>query len=369
MFITIAKNIEELFSAEGHLALVDKFETLEKLVRFALKINPEETKNVRNLLKFTEYHIELAIGSELLAQPLASEKLRLLISCPIATFKTGTAVFELEHLPRLMVRLLPVDRLSLANTICKLFLSSSTAISTDEQLDALFDILNPLLEETPVRTTFFAVFHLINGGSLVESMALFQRLANKIEQAPPAAADKAILPLGFCVLKFMPEAEPADLKKLVQFIAVYGKNAAARNPAVAVQLFVETARVLDTIEGTDDAAAELSATAIELWNSLGEVPSKQRLYPYLVQFVFGSRSVDLAVNPQLCNFASTFTDPLQAASALANCAPLFWRADGRCNEGDKVQACLAKATKLAATNSDLKVVLEGLYCILGWTAY
>jgi hypothetical protein len=132
---------------------------------------------------------------------------------------------------------------------------------------------------------------------------------------------------------------------------------------------VETARVLDTIEGTEDAASELSTTAIELWASLPDGPKKQQLYSYLVQFVFGSRSVDLAVSGQLCNFASTFTDPLQSTSALANCAPLFWRADGRVQEADKVQACLAKATKLAATNGDVKIVLEGLYSVLGWTAY
>jgi hypothetical protein len=35
MIITIAKNIEELFNAEGHLQLIDKFETLERLVRSA----------------------------------------------------------------------------------------------------------------------------------------------------------------------------------------------------------------------------------------------------------------------------------------------------------------------------------------------
>jgi vacuolar protein sorting-associated protein 35 len=93
MFVTIAKNIEELFNQEGHLALVDKFETLEKLVRFALRINPEDMKNVKNLMKFTQYHIDLAIGNEVLTQTIPSVKLRTLIECPLLTFTNGQQIY------------------------------------------------------------------------------------------------------------------------------------------------------------------------------------------------------------------------------------------------------------------------------------
>jgi hypothetical protein len=369
MFLTIAKNIEELFNQEGHLALVDKFETLEKLVRFALRINPDDLKNVKNLMKFTQYHIDLAIGGEVLTLPVPSSKLKNLIECPLSTFTTGQQVYGLDDLPPLMRRLLPDDRRSLATVICNLFLNSGTKIQSREELQYVLSLTVSLVREGPIKSCFYALFHLIDGGSILGTMAILQELANAMEETTDVAADKSVLPIGFIALKQMPQADPDELRKLIQFVAVYGKNAAARSAGTGVFLFAETARVLETLDGTEQAAAELAETAVQLWVDTTDVPAKQRLYNYVLQFVLTSKSADLALNAHLCNFASTLTEPLAGVRALANCAPLFWRPDERAREVATVQACLAKATKAAATATEQRVVLEGLYVVMGWTAY
>jgi hypothetical protein len=369
MFLTIAKNIEELFNQEGHLALVDKFETLEKLVRFALRINREDLKNVKNLMRFTQYHIDLAIGAEVLTQPVPSAKLRTLIECPLSTFTQGQQVFGLDDLPGLLARLLPDDRRALAVVIANLFINGGTRIGSREELQYVLSLTVSLVREGPIRSCFYALFHLVDGGSVIGTMGLLQELANAMEETADTAADKAVLPIGFIALKLIPQSEPDELRKLVQFIVVYGKNAAARNPSTAVFLFAEAARVLERVEGSEDAAAELAETAVQLWIDLTNIPAKERLFNYVIQFVLASRSADLALNAHICNFASTFADPATAIRALANCAPLFWRQDERARAPSTVQACLAKATKAAATATELKVMLEGLYVVLGWTAY
>jgi hypothetical protein len=369
MFVTIAKNIEELFNAEGHLALVDKFETLEKLVRFALKVSPEDIRNVKNLMKFTQYHIDLAIGDATLPQPEPSAKLRQLIECPIATFTSGDAVYDLDHLPILIKRLLPDDRRSIAATIANLFVHSETRIRSLQEVRFILSLCVSLVKEGPIKSCFYSIFHLIEGDSLIGTVGLLQELANAMDETGDVPADHAVLPIGFIVLRLLVRADLEDRTKFVQFLVRYGQIARARNAVTAVFLYVETAKVLETLPDSEAAAAELADTAVQIWQEMTNVPAKQRTYNYLLQFVIASKAVDLALNAQLCNFASTYTDILESVRALSACAPLFWRADGRLQEAQNVQACLSKATKAAVTATDMRVVLEGLYIVMEWTAF
>jgi hypothetical protein len=369
MFVTIAKNIEELFNAEGHLALVDKFETLEKLVRFALKVSPEDIRNVKNLMKFTQYHIDLAIGDDVLTQPQPSAKLRQLIECPIATFTTGDSLYDLDHLPVLIKRLMPDDRRSLAATIANLFIHSDTRIRSLQEVRFILSLCVSLVREGPIKSCFYSLFHLIEGNGVIGTVSLLQELANAMDETDDVAADRAVLPIGFIVLRLLVEAEAEDRTKLVQFLVRYGQNARSRNPATTVFLYVEAAKVLETLPESEAAAAELADTAVQIWQEMTNVAAKQRLYNYLLQFMITSKAVDLALNAQLCNFASTYADFLESVKALSACAPLFWRADGRLQEAQNVQACLSKATKAAVTATDMRIVLEGLYIVMEWTAF
>jgi hypothetical protein len=370
MFVTIAKNIEELFNAEGHLALIDKFDTLERLVRFALRINPEDVRNVKNLMKFTQYHIELAIADEPITQPQVSAKLRQLVECPLKVFTTGTLLYDLDHLPLLMRRMLPEDRRGVAMKICDLFLKSDTVIQSIQELQFVLSLCICLVREGAIKSCFYGIFHLIGGGGdIVATTGIMQELANAMEDIGGVGADKAILPIGFIVMRMMKEADPDEVPKLVQFLGRYGQNAARRNAVTSITLFVEMAKVCETIDNCDRFAAELAANAIGLWIEIPEMLLKQRLYGYLLQFMLVSRTADLGLNADLCNFASTYPDVVTSVRALANCAALFWRNDERLREIQNVQACLSKATKAAASATDLRVILEGLYVVFEWTVF
>ena len=370
VFVTIAKNIEELFS-EGNLALTDKFETLEKLLRFALKMSPNDVRNIRNLMKFIEFNIQLAINDEALTDPNASEKLRLFLECPISTLESGELLYELEYLPVLIERMLPEDKKILAAKICQLMIKSKATIADLDQLKFFLSTTVSLVRDSPGRSCFFACFHLIDGGSIMRTTGLLQELANGMQKVCDAAAERAILPIGFAVMKMMvdEEVEEDELKKLMQFIVVYGENAAERSPQAALMLFAEASKVLDALEFRTQSS-KLLQQAVAFLGDLEKPLQRSRMLNYLLQVVLASRFVDLSCNGELCNVAAQLSPASKQIIALVNCSALFWRADEREQNASTVQACLSKASKMAATaaEDDQAAVLQGFYQILSAVA-
>lgn len=371
VFVTIAKNIEELFNAEGNLALTDKFETLEKLLRFALRMSPDDVRNIRNLMKFIEFNIQLAIGEEPLTDKNASEKLRLFLECPLASLSSGEFLYELEYLPVLIDRLVDEDKKILATKICDLMIRSNAVIADLDQLKFFLSTTVSLVINSPGKSCFFACFHLINGGSIMYTTALLQELANGMQKTCPGAAERAILPIGFCVMKMMvdEEIEEDELKKLMQFIVVYGESTAETSPQATLMLFAEASKVFDALEFRTQSS-KLLQQAILLLSDIEKPAVKARMLNYLLQVVLASRFVDLSCNSELCNCAASLTPATKQISALVNCSSLFWRADEREQTATTVQACLSKASKIAATASEegQAAVLHGFYQILGAVA-
>lgn len=243
---------------------------------------------------------------------------------------------------------------------------------------------------------------LIDTGSVESTMSIVQELANVMETAfTEKAASKAVLPIGFKVIRLMHDAEKENLIKLVQFLAQFVKRNAPKNPKGCLQLCIEAARTLDRLEYGEEAT-QFATTAVTDFYSLLRTTYEQRkgndslsalynIFLYITNFVVSSASVDFSssLNSQLCSIAATFSStdsdsgadqstkleklkPLQATIAcqsFANCANLFWRKDQRMNEVKNVQACLAKACQVAATNSSYSVSIELLYSVLSWAVY
>jgi hypothetical protein len=74
---------------------------------------------------------------------------------------------------------------------------------------------------------------LIRDGDVVATTGVMQELANAMEDIGDAGADKAVLPIGFIVMKMMVKAEQDEVPKLVRFIGKYGQNTARRSPATS----------------------------------------------------------------------------------------------------------------------------------------
>jgi len=368
IFILIAKNIEELFNSEGHLALTDKFDTLQRLLKFALKINPNDVKNVQNLMKFTEFHIDLAIGDDILTAIDQSIKLRGFLEIVLTSFTSGDSLFEIQYLPVLIRRLRPEDRMTIAALACDLLLKSGTKIKNADQLNFVLAMTATLVRDGPGASCFFALFHLIDAGSIMETMALIQELANAMDDVTERASYRAILPIGFIALRLIPRATDEEKARLLKFIHAYGQNMSDGKTIAPFYLYLETAKMMDVL-GYERFTNEFAITSLEMVAEYRDSSHKYRALQSLTQFVVGSDYVDLSINAQLCNTISLIPDQNKLLTCLCNCGTLFWRMDERIREPDKVQACLAKASKASASLSDTGQLLKGLYTVLGWAAY
>jgi hypothetical protein len=368
VFVAIATNIEELFNAEGHLGLTEKFETLQKLLTLEMRIDATNIRNVSNLMKFANYHIDLSIGDETLPHASASTQLRLFLEVPLRSFPTGDALFEVPTLPALVARLLPDDRLLVASIICELLVRSGTRIQTEEELQFFTSAAGALVRDGPGRSCFFAVFHLIEGESVTDTISLLHLLSETIGSLP-----KAVLPLGLITLRLMRafELTPEEHAVALRFVEhIVGSNAETA-PDSVVMLCIETAKVLEALEDPSNSAV-IALRGIELLSAVPHVAKRARLVTYCIQFTVTSHAVEMDVNADLCSIAAglQLPDPVRAVSILIACAALFWRRDAREQDAGRVQACLAKATRLAnAARTGQAAVLHGFYLVLAAVAY
>lgn len=368
IFVVIAKNIEELFNSEGHLALTDKFETLQKLLKFALKVNPDDVKNVKNLMMFTNFHIDLAIGDESLTSVEASMKLRDFLTEPLVAFTSAKPLFEIEYLPVLIKRLRPEDRLTIAALVCDLFLKEGTLITSIEELRFVLAMTATLVRDGPGSSCFFALFHLINAGSIDGTMSIIQELANAMDDATEKAAQRAVLPIGFVALKLFEDADDEEKRRLLKFIHTYAENSVEPGCSAPFYLFTEAAKEMDSIN-LNQFADEFLNSALETWQTLPDGAQKARALTYLINFVVDAQTIDTDVNAQICSLAKLITEPMRSINILCNCAALYWRPDERVREPEKVQACLAAASRAAAAVPEQATMLKGFYSVLGWAAY
>ena len=192
-----------MFNSEGHLTLSDKFLTLQLLLKFTIKIN---SNDIKNLLKFIDLHINLAIGENSLENEESSKKLAefIIISLEIFEKKSNSQIYTLDILPSLIKRLLKEDRLFVSKKICLTLIHSNTIIKSKEQLLFVLSLVSSLVRECDGDPYFYSIFHLINAGSLEKTMLLIQELANSMNVSTPKAAANAILPIGFVTLKLIP---------------------------------------------------------------------------------------------------------------------------------------------------------------------
>jgi hypothetical protein len=338
-----------------------------------MKIDRENVRNVANLMRFANYHIELSIGDEVLPSAAASERLRRFLEVPLAEFSTAAELLDVPALPILINRLLPADSITVATLVCAKFVSTKVRLNTEAEIQFFIDTTGRLVREGSGSSCFFAIVHLIEGESVLETLFLLQKFVTLLGELPEPSAARSILPIGLAVLRLLRtfELQPEESAKLLKFVEIFGDAMEAHSPANVLMLYVETAKVLEAI-GDAENARRIALRGFEILPELENVQTRARMLNYLVNFVTSSTSVSPDVNAPLCNVAAGLTglDTMKAVSVLINCAALFWRRDGQVAEAGSVQACLAKATRIAnGAPGGIAPVLHGFYLVLAAVSY
>ncbi|EAY21402.1 hypothetical protein TVAG_198400 [Trichomonas vaginalis G3] len=252
VFVTIAKNIEELFNAEGHLSLTSKFETLQRLLKFALKINSSDIKNVKNLMKFTDFHIDLAIGDDALTDNEASLELMKFLQVPLVFLESAQYLYKIEYLPVLVRRLKSEHRLVVADIIVKLFISSATEITSEDELSFYLRCAGAVVRESKGSSAFFSIIHLIKGSTHRQTLELIKQFYTSLDDITEVVAQKFIIPIGNILLHFM-QISPIDFDLALDFLRRYLNDNDQSYPAQTAMVYIDAFKFCSNLEKFDIA--------------------------------------------------------------------------------------------------------------------
>jgi len=369
VFVTIAKNIEELFSTEGHLGLTDKFETLQRLLKFALKINSNDVKNVKNLMKFTDFHIDLAIGDESLSIPEASEQLRVFLEVPLSILCSAQLLYKIEYLPTLIRRLRTEDKLLVAEVICQMFIRSQTSIISIEELNFYISVSGSLVRESSGSSSFFSVLHLIQGETQEKTFLLIQELCNLLADMTEDAAERFVLPLGMVLIKtyYSSTERPLQLQ-ILKYLYGFCETNLSSFPYNVMVLCLEIAKASLHISKID-IYLEFLKMVLENISLLTKPNCRARMITYIIATILNSPQQAIDYYPLVCQLAEETSSQIKQVTTVVFSSMLFWRKDAIIQDSNQVQSRLNKALNLAVLGEDKGLSLNCLYIVLDMTVY
>jgi hypothetical protein len=115
------------------------------------KLGNDERSYITNLLQFTDFHIELAIGDDQIMDRRNSERLQHLIEIQLPLLKTSAQLFELFLLNRLIAGLHIEERLKVVKMIAYVSLQSGITITNAQQMDTVIKLTSGSRSRTPVE--------------------------------------------------------------------------------------------------------------------------------------------------------------------------------------------------------------------------
>jgi hypothetical protein len=338
-------------------------------MRFALKVDVDDMSDVKNLVKFANFHADLGIGDNLFSDSNSSKAIKKFVECPLNDMVSVSAIVELNHLPILIAKLVPEDRNKVAMAYARFFIESRITIRNVGNLQFIVGLTKFLVTEGGGTSVFFGLVHLIDGGKISNTLRILQELINVMEAATVEAYVKSMLPIGFAAMKLLSDSNIDNSREVIRFIDTFGKTGLNRSPRNVIILYTETCKVLESLNIMENAS-ELATIAMTTWKELSDETIKAGLFRFMLQFVVSSRSVPLCFASEICQFVSELPNGLESIRALISCSSLFWRMDERYRKSSDVQLYLSKASKVAMSlRVDITECLHGLYLVLNFAVY
>ena len=241
VFVTIAKNIEELFTAEGHLSLESKFSTLTNMLKFSLHINHNNFKNIKNLLKFTEFHIDLAISDSPIEQLETSALLMDLLDVPLDFIDDAKLLFTLDYLPALIQRMKPEHKLYIADKISHLFIDSETKITNEKELLFYIKCTGSIIIESHGTSAFFSILQLIQGETIDETISLLRKFYESFETMKIIAKQRFIQPFSMRFINILYNTKQIESTKneTKKYLLEFLENNEKISPYNVIKIYLE----------------------------------------------------------------------------------------------------------------------------------
>ncbi|KAH9541149.1 hypothetical protein CY35_14G045900 [Sphagnum magellanicum] len=360
-FSKFSHSVVEVIDAQPDMPLVGAVSLHVSLLTFVLRVHADRLDYVDQVLGACVKKLE---GKGKVKDSKATKQLVALLSAPLEKYKDVVVVLKLSNYARVMEHLDYETNKVMTVVLIQSILSNSTMISAPDKVDALFELLKELIQDSegqPLLDTMDEedfqeeqnlvarlVHMLVNDDP--EQMFLILTTARKhFVQGGPRRLQYTLPPLIFTALKLVHSLQAQDLpeegegsgsvslKKVFQFLHQM-VEALAMVPAaeLSLRLYLQCA---------EDSKAQV--TALQLI-----IGTLQRTR------VFGVENRDTLTHKATGYSAKLLKKPDQCR-AVYICSHLFWVEDGGTIDGERVLLCLKRALRIAHAAQQMSSATRG----------
>lgn len=352
LFTSIGKSLEEIFTNNEYYELNDKLTTLFKFVKFSLRINHDNPRNIHKMLQFSYYHVDSSVGEGVLESDSSEILINLIKQC-IDGIKPIENIYELEFLQPLVDKLDSDSKISMLQYICNKMIDNKLRISTTQELKYVLSLTMSLFTSKIVYSEVYSLFYFIDGETTDDTFNMIESLVSSLAKLGSAVVDASIMPIGRVLLQLASKVN--ENKYILKFIHTYANECGS---AKSFYLLVESAKMMDSLE-LKSFAEEYMFAALELFENIHD-NEKDDAISYLINYVIDSDKINPDINTKICLLASKYG----SINSLIDCASMFLKSNEETNDPELIQECLKRAAKTAMEKDNKNKTLEDLLNVL-----
>uniref|UniRef100_A0A3Q7FFN7 Vacuolar protein sorting-associated protein 35 n=1 Tax=Solanum lycopersicum TaxID=4081 RepID=A0A3Q7FFN7_SOLLC len=395
-FAKLNSAIGKVIEAQENMPIAGVVTLYSSLLTFTLHVHPDRLDYVDQILGAC---VKKLSGKGKLKDSIATKQIVALLSAPLEKYKDIDTALKLSNYPHVMEHLDDATSKVMANVLVQTILKNKTCISTDEKVEALFELMKGLIrdldENLHDETKFLCppfkfdeedfkeeqnsvsrLIQMLHNDDPEEMLKIICTVKKHIVTGGPKRLPFTVPPLIFNSLKLVrrlqnqdenaPEEETSAIpKKIFQILnQIIEALSSVPVPELALRLYLECAEAANDSD-LEPVAYEFFTQAYilyeeEISDSKAQVTAIQLIIGTLQRMhIFGVENRDTLTHKATGYSAKLLKKPDQC-KAVYSCAHLFWVDDqDSIKDGERVLLCLKRALRIANAAQQMSNATRG----------
>ncbi|WMV18054.1 hypothetical protein MTR67_011439 [Solanum verrucosum] len=386
-FAKLNSAIGKVIEAQEDMPIAGVVTLYSSLLTFTLHVHPDRLDYVDQILGAC---VKKFSGKGKLKDSIATKQIVALLSAPLEKYKDIDTALKLSNYPHVMEHLDDATSKEMANVLVQTILKNKTCISTDEKVEALFELMKGLIRDLDEnlhdefdeedfkeeQNSVSRLIQMLHNDDPEEMLKIICTVKKHIVTGGPKRLPFTVPPLIFNSLKLVrrlqnqdenaPEEETSAIpKKIFQILnQIIESLSSVPVPELALRLYLECAEAANDSD-LEPVAYEFFTQAYilyeeEISDSKAQVTAIQLIIGTLQRMhIFGVENRDTLTHKATGYSAKLLKKPDQC-KAVYSCSHLFWVDDqDSIKDGERVLLCLKRALRIANAAQQMSNATRG----------
>ncbi|KAL3372750.1 hypothetical protein AABB24_005003 [Solanum stoloniferum] len=386
-FAKLNSAIGKVIEAQEDMPIAGVVTLYSSLLTFTLHVHPDRLDYVDQILGAC---VKKLSGKGKLKDSIATKQIVALLSAPLEKYKDIDTALKLSNYPHVMEHLDDATSKEMANVLVQTILKNKTCISTDEKVEALFELMKGLIRDLDEnlhdefdeedfkeeQNSVSRLIQMLHNDDPEEMLKIICTVKKHIVTGGPKRLPFTVPPLIFNSLKLVrrlqnqdenaPEEETSAIpKKIFQILnQIIEALSSVPVPELALRLYLECAEAANDSD-LEPVAYEFFTQAYilyeeEISDSKAQVTAIQLIIGTLQRMhIFGVENRDTLTHKATGYSAKLLKKPDQC-KAVYSCSHLFWVDDqDSIKDGERVLLCLKRALRIANAAQQMSNATRG----------